>query len=219
MKSKIVRIRGTETDEELVELSRTAISGDMRAFEVLVARHQRGILANCRSLAGRSDDSEDLAQEVFVKAYFGLETFAGRSKFRSWLQRIKINHCLNHLRKSRGKTFLDVDDPAVQGADPLHVDAEAEASLHAKEGAQSVHGVLAQLPDSLRIPLVMCDMDGCAYKEIADHLGIGLSATKMRIKRAREAFREKFQAWQRDSQALRGVEDTRLLVPEDGDTP
>lgn len=181
-----------ESDERLVEIAREAPEGDTRAFERLVERHQRKVAANCRYLTRHADDAEDLAQEVFVKAFFNLRGFQGRSAFRTWLQRIKVNHCLNHLKKKQGKVFVDVEDPHTAHAEELRVEPAAERNL-ASEGAQRLIGrILDSMSDTLRIPLIMRDMDQLSYQEIADALGIGLSAVKMRIKRAREEFQARF---------------------------
>ena len=85
-----------ERDDMLLRVVRAAPEGDLRAFEELVQLHRKRILADCRYLTRDENNSEDLAQEVFVKAFFGLQRFEGRSSFRHWLQRIKVNHCLNH---------------------------------------------------------------------------------------------------------------------------
>ena len=80
-----------------------AAEGDMGAFETLVERHRNRVMANCRYISGSPADAEDLAQEVFVKAFFGLQNFEGRAQFATWLNRIKVNHCLNFLEKAEGK--------------------------------------------------------------------------------------------------------------------
>jgi len=177
------------SDDELVTAALDAAEGDTRAFDELVVRHQGRILANCRYLSGSADDAHDLAQEVFVKAFFGLKRFQGRAKFGSWVQRIKVNHCLNHLRKRKGKSFLDVDDPVLSGEAELQTPASPERDAGRRDMRERIREVLDALPDTLRIPLIMRDLDGYAYQEIADSLGLGLSAVKMRIKRAREEFR------------------------------
>ncbi len=150
------------------------------------------MLTNCRFLSGSPSDAPDLAQEVFVKVYFGLPRFEGRSTFRTWVERIKSNHCLNFVKKKR-PSFMDLDAPGAEAADAMHVDATAERELEAEDEGRRIRQVLGQLSDSLRIPLVLRDMDGFSYQEIADELGIGLSAVKMRIKRGREEFRELYQ--------------------------
>lgn len=177
------------TDEELVGRLKESDRSDLRAFDILVERHEARILANCRHLCGSPSDAPDLAQEVFVKAYFGISRFEGRAQFSTWLQRIKVNHCINHMKRKRGKTFLDVDEPALGGLSKLQVNPDAERELEKEDTRVLVNAVLDRMSTTLRIPLVMRDMDELSYQEIADELGIGLSAVKMRIKRGREEFR------------------------------
>ncbi len=181
-----------EPDEKLVQRAKRGAAGDLRAFEQLVLRHQDFVLANCRGMSGSAEDAQDLAQEVFVKAYFGLKRFEGRSSFGSWVKRIKVNHCLNHIRKKRGKQFVDVDDPVVETASEMQVAPRASREAEARDDRKRIRRALEKLPDTLRLPLIMRDLDGMAYQEIADDLGLGLSATKMRIKRGREEFRRHF---------------------------
>jgi RNA polymerase sigma-70 factor (ECF subfamily) len=176
-------------DEELLELAQNAHEGDMRAFEELVRRHERTVLTNCRYLSGSPSDAEDLAQEVFVKAYFGLAGFERRSSFETWLKRIKSNHCLNFVTKKRLQT-VDVQPEVAEAA--ASRPAEAERAIDREDTQARVGAVLLLMTETLRIPLVLRDMDGMPYEEIAQQLGIGLSAVKMRIKRGREEFRELF---------------------------
>ncbi len=180
-------------DEELVREARDAPEGDLRAFERLVERHQARVRTNCRFLTGSPADAEDLAQEVLVKAYFGLDAFEGKSKFRTWLNRIKVNHCLNHLRKHEGRTQVPLEDPVVEAEPQMQTSPDAERAMHAADQRERIQRTLESLPETLRLPLVMRDLDRLSYQEIADALGLGLSAVKMRIKRGREEFRRRFQ--------------------------
>ena len=183
-----------EPDEALVELARAQGSGDTRAFELLVRRHQGFVAANCRAITRAPADAEDLAQEVFVKAYFGLPRFEGRAQFRSWLQRIKVNHCLNYLRRTRGAVMIDVEEPGLERHAAMQTTPAAGAALEAERAREAIVRVLDAMTDSLRIPLMLRDADGLSYDEIAGQLGIGLSAVKMRIKRGREEFRRQYAA-------------------------
>lgn len=176
-------------DRELLRTALEAPEGDLRAFEELVTRHQRRIAADCRYLTRDEAAFEDLAQEVFVKAFFGLRRFEGRSSFRHWLQRIKVNHCLNYLKKAKRKEKLAIDEDTVEVYEQLHVAPVAEADLEERVDRERIDRILTSMPDTLRVPLIMCDMDEMSYDDIAASLGIGLSAVKMRIKRAREHFR------------------------------
>jgi RNA polymerase sigma-70 factor, ECF subfamily len=186
------RSSGPDPDEELVQQARKAPEGDLRAFEKLVMLYQRRVVANCRYITRDPNNAEDLAQEVLVKAYFGFRSFEGRSTFSSWLQRIKINHCLNHLKKQAGRSYVGVEEQEVEEFDQLQVPATAEHMAEAISDRQLTSAVLDSMSSTLRIPLVLCDMDELSYEEVAKTLGIGLSAAKMRIKRAREEFRERF---------------------------
>jgi RNA polymerase sigma-70 factor (ECF subfamily) len=184
-----------ESTERLVEKVRSSVLGDTRAFRTLVLRHKDHVLANCRFLSGSEDEAEDLAQEVFLKVYTGLAGFEGRSRFRTWLHRLKVNHCLSWLRKRRREPHLDIDDPKVRDELPPDTDTciRAEDRFALQE---RIREILDRMPENLRVPLVMCDVDGMSYEGIASMLNISLSATKMRIKRARELFRT---SWERDS--------------------
>ncbi|MFN7984769.1 MAG: sigma-70 family RNA polymerase sigma factor [Vicinamibacterales bacterium] len=178
-------------DDELVDRAR-ADGNTGRPFEELVRRHQRFVVANCRVITRSPNDAEDLAQEVFVKAFFALRRFEGRSQFRTWLQRIKVNHCLNHLRKARGMVTVDIESVVPEGHEGMQTEATAESRLAAAGDREQIMRVLDGMSDTLRIPLMLRDGDGQSYEEIAEHLGIGLSAVKMRIKRGRAEFRERF---------------------------
>lgn len=182
-----------DTDEELLVQALNAPEGDLRAFEALVLRYQKRVVANCRGITRDSNNAEDLAQEVLVKVFYGLRGFERKSSFGRWLQRIKINHCLNHLKKHGGRSFIDIGDSEADEFDELRVKVTAEQLAGAISDRQTISVVLESMPSTLRIPLVLCDMDELSYEEVARSLGIGLSATKMRVKRAREEFRFRYE--------------------------
>lgn len=182
-----------DPDGELVQQAQGALEGDLRAFEKLVARHQRWVIANCRYITRDPNNAEDLAQEILVKAFFGLRSFEGKASFGHWLKRIKIHHCLNHLKKHSGHSYVGIEEQDVSGFDQLKVLTSAEQLAEELSERLLISAVLDSMPNSLRVPLILCDMDGLSYEEVAQSLGIGLSATKMRIKRAREEFRERYE--------------------------
>lgn len=172
-----------------MQAAKQALDGDMRPFEVLVKRNQGWVRANCRHIT-RSHEDEDLAQEVFIKAYFGLRKFEGRSSFKTWLGRIKGNHCLNHLRNmnARPRATEELDEVSEK---KVAVEPKAPGQLADEDERRRIEAILDEMKDTLRVPLVLRDMDELSYQEIADLLGIGLSAVKMRIKRARAEFRDR----------------------------
>lgn len=183
-----------DPDAALVDRARHAPAGDTRAFDELMARHRGRVVANCRYLAPSPNQAEDLAQEVLVKAYFALRKYERRSKFSTWLYRIKVNHCLNH-RRAEKKHGADVAiDDVVLDATELQVTPAAEAELTRKADVAKVRLAVAALSDTLRVPLVMRELDEMSYEEIAQALAISLSAVKMRILRARQELRVALEA-------------------------
>ena len=197
----------SDSDEELLEAARRAPEGDYQAFEQLVCRHQERVVANCRYLTRDPGYAEDLAQEIFVKVFFGMSRFEGRSSFRTWLQRIQINHCLMHLRKQKGKFFVDAGDKKVKNAKEFVVQPAAAKAMMDHSERQQITAILGVMSDGLRIPILMRDMNQLSYQEVADALRISLAAVKMRIKRGREEFRRQYSGlspnmgWQRTTKA------------------
>lgn len=185
--------RASMDDLALVRECLRAPEGDTRAFDEIVRRYEATVRANCRYLTRSEDDSWDLAQEVLIKAYHSLHRFEERSAFRTWLWRIKSNHCLNYLdrwRVRRGEQSVPFDDPKLRRhASPRPSPAELAERA---DTARQVHAVLDQMDDDARIPLVLRDLDGLSYPDIAEALDIGVSAAKMRVSRARTEFRERY---------------------------
>jgi RNA polymerase sigma-70 factor (ECF subfamily) len=182
------------SDDALVE--RVLKGGELRdaaAYKELMERYQEKVMANCRYLSGSAMDAEDLAQEVFVKAYFGLASFEGRSQFGTWLRRVKTNHCLNFVKR-RKKAEVSVDDVAPDASDALVVQPRGEQNAVWDDERRRIDAALEVMTETLRVPLVLRDMDEFSYQEIAEQLGVGLSAVKMRIKRGREEFRRIYEA-------------------------
>ena len=182
-----------ETDEILVKRALEAAPGDLRAFDELVRRHQRKVQTNCRYLSRHEEDSLDLAQEVMVKAYFNLKRFEERSTFGTWINRIKVNHCLNYLRREKGRDFVNLEEPGLEQNKALHSNRSTDAAVESRDKKELISHVLDGMAENLRLPLIMRDMDGMSYQEISDELDISLSAVKMRIKRAREVFRAAYE--------------------------
>ncbi|MDH3665239.1 MAG: RNA polymerase sigma factor [Alphaproteobacteria bacterium] len=172
--------------------ARQAIRDDLEAFESLVHRYQATVLGNCRYLSGSHADAEDLAQEVFVKMFYGLARFEGRSTFKTWLWRIKVNHCLNFLQRRRKERTVDVEAPGLDRSPELQVVPLAERALETEDDRVRIERALDQMTESLRVPLLLRDLDGFSYQEIAEQLELSLSAVKMRIKRGREDFRHRY---------------------------
>ena len=162
------------TDRFLVAAAR---AGDLHAFEVLVFRHHAAVYRVALRMLGSEVDAEDAAQETLVQAWRALSRFRGESEFSTWLYRIVTNCCLN-ARAARRPTEVLPDVVIDRGSDPAEAVAQSER-LHAL-----ARGVLALSPDQ-RAALVLRELEGLSYEQIAQALGVTVPAVKGRIHRAR----------------------------------
>ena len=148
-----VSLAGEEREEEvLVRQARAAHEGDLRPFERLVRHYQGRVVSNCRYITSDPNNAEDLAQEVMVKVFFGLRTFEGRSSFRYWLQRIKVNHCLTYLKKQEGRSYVGIEEPEVEGFKELQLHATAEEQAEAIGERKHIGSILDSMSGTLKNP-------------------------------------------------------------------
>jgi len=183
------------TEEQLVKLS---IQGDTRAFEELVAQYQNKVYALSFRYMGNEEDAYDMAQEAFIKAFRSLRSFKGNSSFSTWLYRITTNVCLDELRRRKRKISpISLDEP-VATRDGDEVEKEiADTSLSAdilyeqKEFSQYINDLLNEMKPEHKTAIVLRDVMGFSYEEIAEVLNCSMGTVKSRISRAREALRKK----------------------------
>lgn len=165
------------TDEQLVK---RCLAGDSRAAEALFSRHQDYVYRLCYSMLGHAQDAEDAAQEAFVRALSRLESFRGGSAFRTWLHRVTVTTCLDHLR--RRKSTLPIDEtPEIE--EPRS--AMPEVRLEVEEA-------LNHLDPCERAALVLREVEGLSYNEMAEMLDCSVEAVRSRLYRARQHFRRVF---------------------------
>lgn len=166
-----------QTDQELVHAT---LAGNRHAFELLVRRYQDSVYGLAVSMTHNHADAADMAQDAFVKAYTRLDQYNPDYAFKSWLLRICANQTKNLFRKRT--TRRKVED-----------DYHAEVSIRAAEEVpdhDELESALDRLPAKLSMPLRLKYMEGMAYDEVASVLGIGVSAAKMRVLRARNQLAE-----------------------------
>ena len=181
------------SDDELVKIAQARGSRDDRAFRVLMERHQSTVHRVCYGFAKNSEDAEDLAQEVFLKAYRNLHRFEGRSSFKTWVYRIAINTSQNELRR-RSRRPQASPTPLETAAEFVPSSQNVERTAQRNARYKMLEQALKQLrPDELKV-LMLKDIEGRPYNEIAKELGISLSASKMRVQRARAALKIKFRS-------------------------
>ena len=175
----------TDPDTALVALAQR---GDERAFEALVVKYQRRIARHVARYVRRAVDVEDIVQDTFIRAYRGLASFRGQSTFYSWLYRIATNVALSAAQRDPMPvaTLEDADERAF-AFEPGASDAEnPERTLMASQIADSVQRALARLKPELAEPLMLFEVEGKTYPQIADMLGVPIGTVRTRIFRARE---------------------------------
>ena len=174
------------SDEELVARANVELLHVTRAYEELMRRYQRTLFNVCARYLGSERDADDVCQEVMLKVLYGLKNFEGKSKFKTWLYSITYNECITQYRKERRKRRL---------LDALSLDPQEEAVEEAPvkaEGGSGLDRWLVHVNPIDREILVLRFVAELEFQEIADIMHLGLSATKMRYKRALDRLREQF---------------------------
>ena len=170
------------TDADLLPGCR---GGDEAAWQALVQRYTRKVFGLAYRFTGRADEAEDLTQEVFVKVYQTLHRYReADGPFGAWLMAVARNHAIDRYRRGRQERLRRSEDPLVLEMAPAE-DEHPIAGLEREERARLVHIGLRALPPDLRTPLVLCDLQGLSYDEIAAALKVPLGTVKSRINRAR----------------------------------
>jgi RNA polymerase sigma-70 factor (ECF subfamily) len=177
-----------DADRGLVEL---AAGGSREAFDDLVRRYQGPILNLVRAMTSGDGDAEDLAQETFVRAWRGIARFRSDSTFRTWLYGIAVN--VIRTRRQRGsrlrRLFRDPAPGREGGEDPLERASIDDGIVEPLAMRQVIDRALAALPDDLREAVVLRDVQGLEYREIATALGVPIGTVESRIFRARQRLR------------------------------
>jgi RNA polymerase sigma-70 factor (ECF subfamily) len=193
----IVKLPMTDTeppsDEHLVLLAK---NGDDPAFAELVKRYSRRILRVARNITNNDEDSEDVLQETFLKAYTHLDRFEGNSKFYTWLVRIAMNEALMKLRKRKTGKVVSLDEELSTGDDTVTReiavwDGNPEDQFSQHELRELLDKTVSSLPDGFRTVFILRDVEELSTEETADMLGLSIPAVKSRLLRARLQLREK----------------------------
>ncbi len=178
------------TREQEASIVRKVLGGDANAFETLVLEYEKNVYNIALRMTGNSEDAADMTQEAFIKAYNSLQSFRGDSKFSVWLYRIVSNVCLDFLRsKNRRPTVsLSVEDDDGEDAqlDVADESQSPELLLDRKLTRDSVRRGLDSLPPDYRQILLLREIQGLSYDEIAQALSLEVGTVKSRIFRARK---------------------------------
>lgn len=181
-----------DTDQELV---RRVQAGDQTAFNLLVLKYQHRVLKLVGRFVNDAAEAEDVAQEAFLKAYRALASFRGDSAFYTWLYRIAINTAKNALVSQRRRPVdfdLDLQDPDQYERQARLKEADTpEGVLLTDEIRGVVEEAMEQLPEDLRTAIVLRELEGLSYEEIAEAMDCPVGTVRSRIFRAREAIDKK----------------------------
>jgi len=195
-----------------------AKSGDRKAFEILVKRHQQRIFFVARRITRTREDAEDVVQQSFQKAFTHLGAFEGRSAFSTWLTRIAVTEALMFLRRSRGLREVLIDDlngneetttaPEVPDSGP-----DPEAMYSRREWVEMLSLAMNELPAGTRRAIQLRELDERSSEETARILGISVSALKGRMFHGRRKLREKLErfvepAWRSARKTSRTIGNT-----------
>jgi RNA polymerase sigma-70 factor, ECF subfamily len=163
-------------------LIKKCIEGDESSFKVLLTRHKEKVRNIVYLTLNSSDAVDDITQDVFITVYRNLNKFRFESQFTTWLYRITVNKCKDHLRKKKIRSiFLPIKE-----AD----ETASESDSHNNPDLQAiVHKAISKLPEKLRMPLLLKDIEGLSYQEIAETMQCEIGTVKSRIFRAREGLR------------------------------
>jgi RNA polymerase sigma-70 factor (ECF subfamily) len=183
----VARLIGVVVNEP--ELLRRARQGDLAAFNELVDEYERLVFSVCLRLLGQRQAAEDATQEAFISAWRGIGGLRGA--FRPWLLRIASNACTDELRRRGRRPAASLETALEEGMPepPVRTPSPEESALDS-ELRQRINGALQDLPADQRLALVLCDVEGLDYAEIAGVMRCSLGTVKSRISRGRARLRQ-----------------------------
>jgi RNA polymerase sigma-70 factor (ECF subfamily) len=182
----------TAVADELTLVERCR-SGDAAAFDSLVAKYASQVYNLAYRMVGDPDDADDVAQEVFLRVHRAIKSFRGSSSFTTWIYRVATNVCLDELkRRKRRPALAEWSEQEEAAVDPSPAGlGDPEATALRRERQDLVQRAIRSLPEAQRAVLVLYDLQGLSYDEIAEALGASLGTVKSRLNRARVALKSK----------------------------
>ena len=173
------------------KLIERASAGDPSAFNRLMETHEKRMYAVALRMCANREDAQDCLQEAMLRVYRAISGFKGQSTFSTWVYRITMNTCLDELRRKKNKQNTSLDNLLDMGWSPADEDDTPERHAVRSEARRRLHGAIRELPDDMRAAIVLRDIQGLSYEEIAQTLDINVGTIKSRISRGREKLREK----------------------------
>ena len=171
-------------------LLRRACKGDVQAFEELMQSHESRIYAIALRMMGNREDAQDCAQEAMVRIYRAMGSFKGQSALATWIYRITMNTCLDELRRRKARKVTSLDSLVDNGWSPTDTGDTPEEHGLRVEKQNALNQAIQSLPDDMRAAIILRDVKGYSYDEIASILDANVGTIKSRISRGREKLRE-----------------------------
>ena len=184
------------SDHALIEATK---GGDEAAFAEIIDRYRNPITNYLYRFLNDYEEAVDLAQETFVRVYFAIDRYHTQFAFSTYIYRIATNLAISEIRRRKRRRLLSLTglfqneaDEAVEFQPPDQKPL-ADTVMVDEERDQTIARAIAALPEKYRIPIILRDIEGRSYDEVADIMGLGLGTTKSRISRARALLKEKLQ--------------------------
>ncbi len=182
-------------DDNEMERIHQCQQGNLQAFEEIVELYEKKIYNLAYRMMGNHEDANDMTQEAFIRAYQALDTFRGDARFSTWLYRIATNVCLDELRKKSRRRTESLDQPIYtdDGAVSREIpdwSTNPDEALSKHQIQEMVWKGIQMLPDDQKNVLILRDIQGHSYEEIADITQVSLGTVKSRLNRARLALKD-----------------------------
>ncbi len=178
------------------ELIMRSQKGDIEAFEELISLHQQQVFTMAYRFMGNYEDASDLAQEALLRAYKSIDKFRLDASFKTWIYRIVANVCCDEIRRRQRRAEVSLNEPIITEKGEIRREQgdnsrSPENIYLQKEQAEYLQQLISSLAPEYRITLVMRDIQGFSYQEIAEKLGCSLGTVKSRLSRARRVLRDR----------------------------
>jgi len=186
-----------DADEKII---REILNHNVDAYKVLVDRYADSIANLCWRYLGSRDEAEDATQDVFLKAYQALVQWEPKAKFKTWLYRIAINHCLNLLKRRQKVAFQTLTPGGSEKndsilSDPPSREEDGETCLIKRQRQNIIRNLIRELPVNQRHVIILYYYQNLSYKEVAEVLNISINSVESRLYRAKQNLAKKIQKW------------------------
>ncbi|RUA23767.1 MAG: RNA polymerase sigma factor [Bacteroidetes bacterium] len=189
-------------DRDLLE---RVISGDQKAFRLLVDKYQVLVFNTCLGFVGNRQSAEDLSQDVFIEMHRSISKFRGDSKLSTWLYRIAVNKSLNHIRDNKKHSVVRSIERFFYGEKDENLDVEdsifglADAPLEQQQHTKELHLAIQSLPKNQQIAFNLNKFDDLSYKQIAEVMDVSLSTVESLIHRAKKNLQKKLASYYKEN--------------------